>query len=157
MIARCDPSCQVADVRHLVRRAETDPSHPPLRPDSSSRVRALQPATPRPRGPGVRADAGGLSEASVELAMVVAVLAVASLLDAAAAGPSHLTVRGGTKRSLAEGDPTLAKVATALQRSVRPDAARGAAPAAGAKPGVRPKDLPPGIEVPLQSIICELR
>jgi len=156
MIARCDPSCQVADVRHLVRRAETDPSHPPLRPDSSSRFRALRPATRRPRGPGVRADAGGLREASVALAVVVAVLAVAFPLAAAAAGPSHLAVRGGTKRSLAEGDPSLAKVATALQRSARPDAARGAAPAAGAKPGVRPKDLPPGIEVRLHSISDEL-
>lgn len=55
----------------------------------------------------------------------------------------RFTVSGGTKRSLAAGGPGLGKVATALR-----DPQGGPA---GVKAGVRPKDLPPTIEIRLHS------
>jgi subtilisin family serine protease len=76
------------------------------------------------------------------LAFLAATLLLAAALPAPAAERPRIAVSGGTKRSLAEGGPALAKVATAL---------RGVEPVAGAGTGVRPKDLPPTVEIRLHT------
>jgi subtilisin family serine protease len=97
------------------------------------------------RLPVGRVDGWLLAVSSLTLAVLVASAAPA------AAERLRVSVRGATPRVLAEADPSLAKVATALRR--RPgDADRGVARGAGGAAGVRAKDLPPTVEIRLHSV-----